>query len=137
LNLITKTVQCCTDKMSYINILLVVLSDELMLQEITKSRTTLIILHKAENRKQRSDFIDSASRLRSICIRPSSRATSAMTQHRAFAIAGPSVWNDLLQQLVAILSSRGATLSSSLHCLKTVLFYESCHAESGSEWLTL
>ena len=59
------------------------------------------------------------------------RSKAAMAQHRAFAIVGPSLWNDLPPAIRSKILIEIPT--SSLRCLKTFLFPRGCHAESASE----
>lgn len=59
------------------------------------------------------------------------RARTSMAQHRAFAILGPSLWNDLPPSLRSKISL--GISPSSLRCLKTFLFPQGCHAGSASE----
>ena len=58
------------------------------------------------------------------------RARTAMAQHRAFAIVGPSSWNDLPPLYSKILAG---VSPSSARCLKIFLFPRGFHAESASE----
>ena len=59
------------------------------------------------------------------------RSRTSLTQHRAFAIVGPLIWNHLPSEI------RGRILvgnsPASFRCLKSFLFSWACHAESASE----
>jgi len=59
------------------------------------------------------------------------RTRTALAQHRAFAIVGPSIWNDLPSLLRAKLMTGISSLV--LRSLKTFLFPRSFRAESASE----
>ena len=59
------------------------------------------------------------------------RARTAMAQHRAFAIVGPSMWNDLPPTIRSKILL--GVSSSALRYLKSFLFPRGCHAESASE----
>jgi len=59
------------------------------------------------------------------------RSRTSLTQHRAFAVVGPSIWNDLPPAIRSRILE-GISLAS-LRCLKTFLFSRACHAESASE----
>ena len=59
------------------------------------------------------------------------RARTATTQHRAFAIVGPSLWNNLPPRIRSELLAGGLTTRS--RCLKTFLFPRGAHAGSASE----